>query len=152
MREIRTIMTSEPITVTPETEVTKVAEILLERHINGVPVVDDDGELVGIVCQSDLIAQQKDLPTPSFFTFLDGLISLTSMKQIEKEVRKVTGTTTADIMTPDPVSVAPNMPVSAVASLMVEQKFHTIPVVEDGKLVGIVGKEDIIRNLIPKPQ
>jgi len=122
---------------------------LLEKHINGVPVVDETGEIVGIVCQSDLIAQQKELPIPSFFTFLDGFIPLTSMKQFEQEVQRVAATKVSDIMTPDPVTVSPDTPLETVATLMVERNFHTIPVEYEERLVGIVGKEDVLRTLMP---
>jgi hypothetical protein len=67
-----------------DTEIFKAAKILLDNRINGLPVVDDNGKLVGILCQSDIIAQQKKLPIPSLFSFLDGYISLSSMKGIGK--------------------------------------------------------------------
>ena len=142
-------MTKDPITVSSEAEIIHVAKLLLEKHINGVPVVDETGEIVGIVCQSDLIAQQKELPIPSFFTFLDGFIPLTSMKQFEQEVQRVAATKVSDIMTPDPVTVSPDTPLETVATLMVERNFHTIPVEYEERLVGIVGKEDVLRTLMP---
>ncbi|RLC06905.1 MAG: hypothetical protein DRI57_26505 [Deltaproteobacteria bacterium] len=149
MIKIRDIMTKDPITVSSEAEIIHVAKLLLEKHINGVPVVDETGEIVGIVCQSDLIAQQKELPIPSFFTFLDGFIPLTSMKQFEQEVQRVAATKVSDIMTPDPVTVSPDTPLETVATLMVERNFHTIPVEYEERLVGIVGKEDVLRTLMP---
>lgn len=143
------IMTRNPITVRGETEIFNAAKLLLEHRINGLPVVDEDGRLVGILCQSDIIAQQKKLPVPSFFSFLDGYISLSSMKGIEKEVRKIAATTVADAMTPNPVTVAPDSTIEAVAALMVDHNFHTLPVVENRRLVGVIGKEDILRTLLP---
>ena len=89
------IMTRELITVSPGMEIVNAAKILLEKGINGVPVVEA-GKLVGILCQSDIIAQQKKLPVPSLFSFLDGYISLSSMKNLEKEVRKIAATAVAD--------------------------------------------------------
>ena len=112
-------------------------------------MTDETGKLVGILCQSDLIAQQKKLPIPSFFTLLNGLIPLISKKQIEKQVRKIAAITVAQGMTPNPVTVKPDMDIEEVAALMVDNNFHTIPVVDEGELVGIVGKEDILRTLIP---
>ncbi|MBW2247078.1 MAG: CBS domain-containing protein, partial [Deltaproteobacteria bacterium] len=95
------------------------------------------------------IAQQKKLPIPSFFTFLDGLITLSSMKQLEKQVQKIAAITVAQAMTPNPVTVQPETDIETVAALMVDKSFHTIPVVDKGELVGIVGKEDILKTLIP---
>jgi CBS domain-containing protein len=150
MLKVKDVMTTEIITVSPEMEVLQAARILLESRINGIPVVSDAGELVGILCQSDLIAQQKRLPIPSFFTFLDGLFSTSSAKQIEKQVRKIAAITVAQAMTPNPVFVEPDMPIEVVADLMVDKGFHTVPVLREGELVGIVGKEDILKTLTTK--
>ncbi len=149
MLKVKDIMTRELITVSPETEIVHATKLLLEKRINGVPVTDETGKLVGILCQSDLIAQQKKLPVPSFFTLLNGLIPLISKKQIAKQVRKIAAITVAQAMTPNPVTVQPDMNIEEVAALMVDHNFHTIPVVDEGELVGIVGKEDMLRTLMP---
>jgi CBS domain-containing protein len=152
MLKVKDIMTKELITVSPETEILQATKLLLENRINGVPVTDETGKLVGILCQSDLIAQQKKLPIPSFFTFLNGLIPLTSMKKIEKQVQKIAAITVAQAMTPNPVTVKPDMDIEVVAALMVDKNFNTIPVVNEGELIGIVGKEDILRTLMPRSE
>lgn len=148
MLKAKDIMTADPLTVTPQTEITQAARLLLGKHINGLPVVDDHGRLKGILCQSDLIAEQKKLPIPSFFTLLDGLIPLTSLKQLQREVEKIAAATVAAAMTPDPVTVSPETSIEEVAALMVDRNFHTLPVVEGGRLVGVVGKEDVLRTLL----
>jgi len=150
MKRVKEIMTKQVITVTPETEIVKAAKILIENRINGLPVVDK-GRLVGILCQSDLIVQQKKFPIPSLFTFLDGYISLTSEKQLEKKIQKIAATTVDEAMTPNPVTVEPDTSVEEAATLMVDKNFHTLPVVEGDRLVGIVGKEDILKLLIARP-
>jgi CBS domain-containing protein len=142
------IMATDLITVTPDMDISRAAKILLDHRINGVPVVDDSGRLVGILCQSDLITQQKKLPIPTLFTFLDGLIRLTSMKQLEKQVSKIAALTVSEAMTPDPVTIRPDTGIETVASLMVDNNFHTLPVVKDSNLVGIIGKEDVLRTLL----
>jgi CBS-domain-containing membrane protein len=111
-------------------------------------VVDKTGKLMGIICQSDLIAQQKRFPVPSVFTLLDGFIPLTSTKHFEKEVRKIAATTVSDAMTSIPVTVGPETKIEELADLMVDKNLHTLPVVDEGRLVGIVGKEDILRTLM----
>ena len=148
MLKVNDIMTRELITVSPETEIVHATKLLLENHINGVPVTDETGKLVGILCQIDLIVQQKKLPIPSFFAILNGLIPMTSMKQIETQVQKITAATVAQAMTKNPVTVQPDTSIEEVAALMVDKNFHTIPVMDEGKLVGILGKEDILRTLI----
>lgn len=149
MLKVKDIMTKNLITVTPDTEITHASKLLLEKHVNGIPVVDRSGTLVGILCQSDLIAQQKKLPIPSVFSFLDGLISLTSRKHFEKEIQKIAAITVAQAMTANPVTVSPETTIEEAATLMVEKNFHTLPVLEGSRLVGIVGKEDVLRTLIP---
>jgi CBS domain-containing protein len=148
MIKAKDIMTKEIITVLPETEIAQAAHLLLEKRINGVPVVNTAGELVGILCQSDLIAQQKSIPIPSLFTLLDGYISLKTSKRMDKEVEKIAATKVAEAMTADPVTVDPETEIEKVATLMVEKNYHTLPVIEAGELVGILGKEDVLRTLI----
>lgn len=144
-------MTREVITVTPDMEIVAAAKILMENHINGAPVVNEDGQVVGILCRDDLISQQKKLPLPSFFVVLDGIIPLSSSKHIEREMEKIAATTVEHAMTPEPTTITEDTSIEEVASLMVDKKIHTIPVLDkDDMLVGVIGKEDILRTLIPK--
>ena len=152
MIKVKDIMSREVFTVTPETEIAQAAKLLLSKRINGVPVVDKTGRLVGILCQSDLIAQQKSIPIPSLFTLLDGYIPLTLLNRLDKEVEKIAATTVDHAMTPNPTTVDPETDIEKVAVLMVEKNFHTLPVVDRGKLVGIVGKEDVLRTLITESE
>ncbi|HRR69639.1 MAG TPA: CBS domain-containing protein [Desulfomonilia bacterium] len=146
------IMTTSLITLSPGIEIVAAAKILMDNHINGAPVVDEKGDLVGILSRDDLITQQKKLPLPSYFVVLDALIPLHSSRQVEKELEKIAATTVEHAMTPDPVSVRPDTPVEDIATIMVEKKIHTIPVLDDeGSLVGIIGKEDILRTILPGP-
>jgi len=148
MLSVKDIMTKDVITVSPETGIADAAKLLLERGFNGVPVVDGTGKLVGLLCQTDLVAQQKKFPVPSVFTFLDGVISLTSMKHLEKEIQKITAMTVADAMTPNPVTVGLETSIEETGTIMVDRNFHTLPVMDEGELVGIVGKEDVLRTLV----
>ncbi len=148
MQTARDIMSTEIITVTPETEIAQAARLLLDNRINGLPVVDTQGRLVGIVCQSDLIVQQKRVRVPSLFTFLDGYITLTSTRHFEREVEKIAASQVRQAMTPDPASVSPDTAIEDVATLMVEKNYHTLPVVADGRLVGVIGKEDMLRTIM----
>jgi len=149
MIKAKDIMTTDVITVRPDTEINQAARLLVENQINGVPVVNDAGDVLGILCQSDLIAQQKQLPIPSVFSFLDGFFPLTSIKQMEKQVRKITALTVSEAMSPHPVTVDPDTCIEAIAALMVDRNFHTLPVVRDGRLMGIVGKKDVLCTLVP---
>ena len=148
MIKAKDIMVKDVVYLSPGTEITKAVEILLNNHFNGVPVIDTNGLLIGILCQSDLIFQKKTIPFPPIFTILDGIIPLSSSKKLEKEFQKIAATTVEHAMITKPVSVQPDTPISEIASLMVEKHFHTIPVVKEKKLVGIIGKEDILRILM----
>jgi len=152
MITVSDIMTTDLITVTPDMDIARAAKILLDNRVNGAPVVDKNQKLIGILCQSDLISQQKKLPIPTLFTFLDAVIQLPSLKQFEKQVSKIAALTVADAMTPNPVTVTPDTNIETVAALMVDHNFHTLPVVEASRLVGIIGKEDVLRTLLPTLQ
>ena len=152
MLKVKDIMTKEIISVSPETEIASAAKILLEKRINGMPVIDAFGRLVGIICQSDLVAQQKGIPIPSVFTLLESYIPLTSTKRLDKEMKKIAALTVKEAMTPDPVAVSLETDIEEVAKLMVDKKYHTLPVVEGDKVVGIVGKEDVLKTLLTERQ
>jgi CBS-domain-containing membrane protein len=142
------IMSRDVVTLPAELDFAAAARILLDSHFNGAPVVDDQGRLLGVLCQSDLVAQHKRMPVPTLFTLLDSFVRLTPTKQLEKQVRKIAALTVAEAMTPDPVTVSPDTGIETIAGLMVDSNLHTLPVLEDGKLVGVIGKEDVLRTLI----
>lgn len=145
MLTARDIMTPNPITVQIGSKVTEAAKILLDKHFNGLPVVNPDGSLAGVLCQSDLVAQHKKFSLPSFFIILDSLIPLKSPKKFEDDIRLMTAVQVEDIMTAKPLTISPATGLTELASLMADGKHYTLPVVEGGKLIGVVGKEDILR-------
>lgn len=148
MIKARDIMSSHPLTVSPDTEIQEAARLMLERNINGIPVVDKKNRLKGIICQSDLVAMQRKFPLPSMFTVLDSILPLSSTSKMEKEIRKIAATKVSDAMTADPRSVTPETGLEELAEIMVKYKYHTLPVVEDGRLAGVVGKSDVLKTLM----
>ncbi len=150
MRTAHDIMTTAVVTIRPEADVTEAAKLLLEKGVNGLPVVDAEGRLVGILCQSDLVRMQKNLPIPSLFTLLDGFVPLSSTALLEAEVKRIAASKVSDAMSTKVVSVSPASTIDEIATLMVDRKFHTLPVTDKGLLVGVVGMQDIIRTLIPR--
>jgi CBS domain-containing protein len=142
------IMTTEVITVKKDTSVKELAQILYERHINGVPVVDDEGSLIGIVCESDLIRMGQKLHIPTVVAIFDWVLYLERPKKMEKEIQRINASTVEDLYTKEVVSVDSQTPVEEIATLMTEKKIYTIPVLEQGRLVGIIGKGDLIRTLV----
>lgn len=144
----RDIMTVSPVTVTPDTPIREASKLMLDKRFNGLPVINAAGALVGIICQSDLVTQQKTFRVPSFFFLLDGFIPLESPKRLEDDLKRMVAASVGDLMTPNPYAIAPETPLHEVAALMVDKKYHTLPVVENGKLVGVIGKEDMLRTLV----
>jgi len=142
------VMTREVITVTSETTLRELAAILSQKHINGVPVVDDEGDLLGVVCESDLVNQNRPLHIPTVFVILDSVIPLENPWRMEKEFKRLTATTVGEIYSHPAVTVKPDTDLSDVARIMSEKKIYTIPVVDRGKLVGVLGKADVIRSLV----
>ena len=144
----RDIMTPNPVTVTPETSISEASRLLLEHRFNGLPVVDASGALKGVLTQSDLVKQQKRFQLPSFFSLLDGFIPLQSPSRMEEEIAKMSAANVGQAMTSSPRIVTPETPLEDIASFMVDDKCHTLPVIENDKLVGVVGKEDVLKTMI----
>jgi CBS domain-containing protein len=109
--------------------------------------VDDNGNLIGIVSESDLIEQDRNFHIPTVISLFDWIIYLESEKKFEKELRKMTGQTVADIYTKDVETISPDTPVSDIADIMSTKKIHSLPVVEGKKMVGIVSRIDLIRTM-----
>ena len=142
------IMTTEVITVKKETNLANLAKIFYEKHINGVPVVNDDGRLIGIICESDLIRKNIKLHIPTVVALFDWVFYLESPKKMEKEIQRLNATTVADLYTRDVITVDEKAPIDEIASIMNDKKIYTIPVLDGDRLVGIIGKADLIRTIV----
>ncbi|NDV20511.1 CBS domain-containing protein [Pseudodesulfovibrio sp. JC047] len=141
------IMTTDCITLTPDTDITTAAQTLLTHKINGAPVLEEE-TVVGILCQADLVVQQKKITMPSFFTLLDGVFPISSHEDLEREMSKMSAVTVAEAMTHDPTVISPETSLEDIATVMANQKLFTLPVVENEALVGVVGKEDVLKTLL----
>ncbi len=148
MLTARDIMTREVITVTDESTVKELARILSIHQISGVPVIDDKGRLVGVVTESDLIYQTKKVHIPTVITILDSVFYLENPDKMGDEMKKIAGTKVKDILTSSPVTVTEDTLLDEIATIMAEKNMHTLPVVNQDILVGVIGKKDIIRTLI----
>jgi CBS domain-containing protein len=147
MKNASDIMTREVITVLPETTVQQLAQIFASHGISGAPVVDQDGLVVGVVTESDLIDQNKKVHIPTVISILDSFFYLESPEKMEHEMRKMVGATVADIYTSPPVTVGEDTAIDEIATIMSERNIHTLPVVADGRLKGVIGKKDIIKTI-----
>ncbi len=140
------MMTVDPVTIHPDARVTEVAILMVEKEIGGLPVVDDEGTLIGIITRGDLIVQDAQVHFPTFVHFLDSYIFVPgSVKKFERELKKAAGSSARDLMTEDVVSVRSDMSVGEVATLMHDKDLKRLPVVDGGDLVGIITRADIVR-------
>jgi CBS domain-containing protein len=141
------IMVTDVVTVTPDMGIQEFAELMRDKGIGGAPVVDDQGGLVGMVTEGDLMALDADLHFPHYIQFLDSVIYLESGKKFEERLKKALAATVGEVMTPEVRAVSPDDPVRKVATLMADHGFDRVPVVKDGKVVGIVGRHDVLKVL-----
>lgn len=148
MKTVAEIMTQDVLTVHKETTVRELAEIFVNRRIGSLPVVDTNDKLIGIVTESDLVEQGKNVHVPTVISLFDWVIYLESEKTLENELKKMGGRTVADIYQPEAVFVAPTALISEAADLMSSRHINAVPVVDNGALVGIVARIDIIRTLL----
>ncbi|TKB27037.1 CBS domain-containing protein [Desulfopila sp. IMCC35006] len=149
MQKAAEIMTKDVITVTPETTVIELAQLLASKNIGGVPVLDASGTLLGVVTVNDLIDQKKKLHIPTVITILDSVFYLENPDKMEKEMKKIAGATVGDIYSKNPRTVVEETLIDEIATLMSEKDVHTLPVMRGDTLVGVIGKRDIIKTLIP---
>jgi len=141
------IMTTGIITVKKDTSLKVLARILYENHINGVPVLDDDGLLIGIICESDLIRKDRKLHIPTVVAIFDGVFYLERPNNFEKEIQRINATIVEDLYTKEVVTIDERTTIDEIATLMTQKKIYTIPVMDGNHLVGIIGKADLIRTI-----
>jgi CBS domain-containing protein len=142
-------MDADPATVAPNTRVEDVVATLRDNELPGVPVVDDDGRVVGIVTEADLVLpdDQGDLHIPHYINLFGGTVFLEPLGRFEHKLRKAFASKASDMMTADPDTVAPDTTVKDAAQLIHRSGHNRLPVVEDGKLVGVVTRVDVLGAL-----
>ena len=147
MIKAKDIMQTDVRTVKEDMKVDELGRIFVDRSVSGLPVVDDDGSLVGMVTENDLISQNKSLHIPTVFRLFDAIIPLEVPGVLEKEIKKITGTTVGDICTRKPIVLTEESTLEEIATIMSEKQAHHLPVLKDGELVGMVDQHDVIKGL-----
>ena len=146
MLKAKDIMTKDVVTIHPEATVEELARLLIEHKISGVPVVDNEKKLVGIVTENDLIRKNKRFHIPTVIRLFDAYILLGSGKA-EEEIKKMAATTVNEIYTQKVVSITEETSLEDIATIMAEQHIHLLPVLSSDNVVGIVGKADVVRAM-----
>jgi CBS domain-containing protein len=143
----RDVMTAEVVSVSPETSTDKVAELLLKKGISAVPVVDDGGALIGMVSEGDLIGRdeaEREARRDWWLTLLaEGEMLnrnfLASLRRPERAAR--------DVMSAPVITTGEDADISEIARLLTTYRIKRVPVVRDGRIVGIVSRADLVRAL-----
>ena len=149
MKSAREIMSPDPITVGLDTPVKEIAQIMLDKRIRCLPVVDETGAVLGVVDEEDLVHQDAKIHFPTFIHFLDSFIMLpSSLNRFEKELRQAVGSVARDVMEKDYRAVGPLDSVEEVATLMNDKDLEYVLVVEDSRLMGLITRADILKTLI----
>ncbi|HSO99311.1 MAG TPA: CBS domain-containing protein [Solirubrobacteraceae bacterium] len=143
-------MQRDIVAVHPEDDVERLLRLMRERDLPGVPVIDHSDRLVGIVTEADLVIrdQEADLRLPHHIDLLGGVIFLEPIKHYEQRLRQAFASTVSEMMTRDPITVAPDDTVRHAARLIATHRHNRLPVVdEDGTLVGVLTRVDVLESL-----
>lgn len=147
-KTVAEVMSSNPLVVRPATPLREAIQVMAEKRISGMPVVDDAGKLVGIISETDLMWQETGVTPPAYIMFLDSVIYLQNPATYERELHKALGQTVGEVMSKKPISIAREKTVREAAQLMHERKVHRLPVVDsEGSVVGILTRGDIVRTM-----
>ena len=142
------IMTPTPITVKASTDLKEAIELLAQNKISGVPVVDDDGKLEGILSESDLMWQESGVEPPPYIMILDSIIYLQNPGRYDKQIHKALGQTVGEVMTDKPISIKSDRTIKDAAQILHHKKIRRLPVIDNlEKVIGIVTQGDIIREM-----
>jgi CBS domain-containing protein len=143
------IMDPDPVTVGPDDDVETVVHLLRRHELPGVPVVNTGGRCIGIVTEADLVIadEQGDLHLPHYIELFGGVVFLEPLRRFESRLRKAIGSSVRDIMTEDPVTIEPGASVHEAGRIIAERGHNRLPVVEHGRLVGVVTRVDVLEAL-----
>jgi CBS domain-containing protein len=145
---IADIMERNVVTIGPEATIHDLVKLLQEKDLGGVPVVDDDRHVLGMVTEGDLVIEEADVRMPHFFQLFGTVVSLGSQKKFKERAGKMLAQTVGEVMTKEVFTVRPDDVPGRAATLMSDNKIDRLPVVDDDeRLVGIVARHDIIRML-----
>ncbi|MDD3269220.1 MAG: CBS domain-containing protein [Syntrophomonadaceae bacterium] len=142
------VMTRDVITVSPSDKVDEVAQILIDNKISGVPVVDAERHVLGIITEKDLMVKAGELKMPFYLTLFDSIIFLENPIRFNNDLKKYTASRVKDAMTSKVLVVEEDTPLNKVVEIMQDKRINRVPVVRHNKLVGIITRNDILKSLV----
>lgn len=139
------IMSANVQVTTVGASIPDVARLMHRHGVSGLPVLDDEGQLAGIITETDIISHEIQVDTPTYVPFLDAIIRM-PWDTSEDDLRRVLATTAGELMTHPVFSVTVDATVRDVATLMFERKVNPVPVLDrENRVVGIVSRSDIVQ-------
>ncbi len=149
MQTVAEIMQPDPVTVGVDATLEEIVAKLQEHEVNGLPVVNDGGRCVGMITEADLVIgdEEGDLHVPHYIELFGGLIFLEGMKHFEERLKKATAARAKDLMTEEPVTIGPEATAKEAAHVISAKHHNRLPVVEHGRLVGLVTRVDVLEAL-----
>ena len=145
---VREVMTGDVVTLRPDQPVQEAADVLAGKQIGAAPVVDDSGKVVGLLRDEDLIVSEARLHVPTVISFLGAdLVLPSSLHRFEHELKKAAGSSVGDVMITEFPVAKPDDTLDGLAAEMHDRDITHVPVVDGGKLVGIVARGDLVRFL-----
>ncbi len=145
MIKAKDIMTTVVITVSPDTTVEALGRLFIEKGISGVPVVDSEQRLVGVVTENDLIKQSGRFHIPTIIRLFDAFIPL-GASSMEKEIQRMSASKVSEICTREVITIDMETSLQTIATIMSDKGVHLLPVISSGRVIGIVGKTDVIKG------
>lgn len=146
---VSAIMTTDVLAFRADDNVGDALRTLVEREFTGAPVVDADGAVVGVLSTGDLIVSESRIHFPTIISIFGATLELPSSKhKFEEDLRRTLGSTVADVMSREPVTIGADETVEAAATLMHEHDVARLPVIDDRGLVGIIARIDILREIL----
>lgn len=148
MLKAKDIMTAEVITVSPDTTIEALGRLFIEKGIGGVPVVDAANNLYGIVTENDLIKQNKRFHIPTLVRLFDAMIPIEGFGTVEAEIKRMSASKVSEICTTKVITVDAETSLQDIATIISEKGVHHLPVMSSGRLMGIIGKTDVIKGIL----
>ena len=143
------IMKRQVVFVRNEELLAEVVNILMQHQISGVPVIDENNHLVGVVSEKDLMTKEKGLNISSYMTMMTSILSIDGKKQLGKSRERLQTATAKEVMSTPAFAVHAEATVEEIVSLMMNRHINRIPVIDDdNKLIGIIGRTDLLPLLI----
>ena len=149
MTTVRDIMVIDVPAVYPDDPIESAVGTLRDHELPGIPVINEGGRCVGIITEADLImaGETEDLNLPHYIELFGGIVFLESTKKYEERLRKALAAKASDVMTEDPLTISPDATVAEAAQIIARHKHNRLPVVEHGRLVGVVTRIDVLDAL-----